>query len=66
MYIQQEMENTPGLEVEEGTVEDLIVSTDDMSEPFRRTCNGITLHSGKKIISKAVILTTGKTSRKFY
>lgn len=45
------LELTPNLEIMEGMVEDLIISSD--------TVKGVILENGEKILSKIVILTTG-------
>ncbi|XP_076626249.1 5-taurinomethyluridine-[tRNA] synthase subunit MTO1, mitochondrial isoform X2 [Colletes latitarsis] len=52
-HLQEELFNTPGLQIWESSVEDLIVQGDTSS------CNGIILKDGTKIHSEAVVITTG-------
>lgn len=52
-HIQEELSNTPGLQICESSVEDLIVDGDSP------TCRGIILRDGTKVYSDAVVITTG-------
>ncbi|XP_017882321.1 protein MTO1 homolog, mitochondrial [Ceratina calcarata] len=52
-HLQQELFNTPGLQIYESSVEDLIIQGDSP------TCHGIILKDGTKIYSDAVVITTG-------
>ncbi|XP_015431455.1 PREDICTED: LOW QUALITY PROTEIN: protein MTO1 homolog, mitochondrial [Dufourea novaeangliae] len=52
-HLQEELFNTPGLQICESSVEDLIVQGDSPS------CHGIILKDGTKIYSEAVVITTG-------
>ncbi|CAK9812596.1 Protein MTO1 homolog, mitochondrial [Anthophora quadrimaculata] len=52
-HLQKELFNTPGLQICESSVEDLIVHGDSPH------CHGIVLRDGTKIHSDAVVITTG-------
>ncbi|XP_076654512.1 5-taurinomethyluridine-[tRNA] synthase subunit MTO1, mitochondrial isoform X2 [Halictus rubicundus] len=52
-HLQEELFNTPGLQICESSVEDLIIQGDSPS------CHGIILKDGTKIYSGAVVITTG-------
>ncbi|XP_043605555.1 protein MTO1 homolog, mitochondrial [Bombus pyrosoma] len=52
-HLQKELFNTPGLQIYESSVEDLIVHGDSPS------CHGIILRDGTKIYSDTVVITTG-------
>ncbi|XP_078045021.1 5-taurinomethyluridine-[tRNA] synthase subunit MTO1, mitochondrial isoform X2 [Augochlora pura] len=52
-HLQKELFNTPGLEIYESSVEDLIIQGDSPN------CHGIVLKDGTKIYSNAVVITTG-------
>ncbi|CAL7947743.1 unnamed protein product [Xylocopa violacea] len=52
-HLQEELFNTPGLQIYESSVEDLIIHADSPR------CHGIILRDGTKIYSNAVVITTG-------
>lgn len=63
-YMQQEMLNTENLDVIEGTVEDLKISTSGISdvsasEDRIAQCQGIVMKCGTEILSSSVVLTAG-------
>ncbi|KAL0984497.1 hypothetical protein UPYG_G00142270 [Umbra pygmaea] len=59
-FIQSELLSTPGLTVLEGSVEELLVSEPNPTEPGHHRVTGICLVNGSQpILSSSVILTTG-------
>lgn len=62
--VQNELLNTPNLDIYCSSVEDLLLNDDSgpkdgESRKAAKTCNGVLLKDGTKIAASAVIITTG-------
>ncbi|GLG98366.1 MTO1-like protein, mitochondrial [Gryllus bimaculatus] len=61
LHLQQELFSTPNLQIEEASVEDLIIEDIGIDGDISSTqsCCGIILSDGKLVLGKTVVLTTG-------
>ncbi|KAK7868536.1 hypothetical protein R5R35_004818 [Gryllus longicercus] len=61
LHLQQELFSTPNLQIEEASVEDLIIEDIGIDGDIGSTqsCCGIILSDGKLVLGKTVVLTTG-------
>ncbi|XP_059809346.1 LOW QUALITY PROTEIN: protein MTO1 homolog, mitochondrial-like [Hypanus sabinus] len=58
-HIQEELARIPGLQIKEGSVEDLLVSEPDVTRPGKCRVRGVRLADGTDIPSPCVALATG-------
>ncbi|XP_072127537.1 protein MTO1 homolog, mitochondrial isoform X1 [Mobula birostris] len=58
-HIQEELARIPGLQVREGSIEDLLISEPDATRPGKWRVRGVRLADGSSVLSPCVALATG-------